>query len=254
MDLAIIGAAQFRGRVIPEISKVTVALPHVVRWQHDTTSAVAELRFAIKESHVSVDVTTDGVFLLGDLYRRALDLTQAMVDILGFAKGISLSVTFDTVSHDDKEAPVAICWPDVAKFCTAYSVESDFAEILKLVIEEPPLFVALNDLNSAMSLHHLSPVNFARAVEAIRVMIAGANIGVSASWVKMHEALRVDEAYLKLITSTSAPKRHGDHKRVEGETVAAVSERAWRVMDRFIAYRRRGNTPLPDAEFPMLAG
>jgi len=254
MEIPIIGVAQFRGRVIPEISKVTVGFPHTVRWQHDTTSAVAELRFVINESQVTVDVTTDGAFHLGDLYRRALDLTQAMVDILGFAKGISLVVIFDTVAHDGKEAPVAICWPDVAKFCTAYSVEADFAEILRLVIEEPPLFVALNDLNTAMTHHHLSPVNFARAVEAIRVMIAGPGAGVAASWVKMRETLRVDEAYLKLITSTSAPKRHGDHKRVEGETVATVSERAWRVMDRFIAYRRAGNTPLPAAEFAMLEG
>jgi hypothetical protein len=253
LEIPIIGAAQFRGRVIPEIAKVTVGLPHTVRWKHDTTSAVAELCFAINESQVTVDVTTDGAFHLGDLYRRALDLTQAMVDILGFAKGISLVVIFDTVAHDGNEAPVAICWPDVAKFCTAYSVEADFAEILKLVIEEPPLFVALNDLNTAMTHHHLSPVNFARAVEAIRVMIAGADTGL-ASWVKMRETLRVDEAYLKLITSTSAPKRHCDHKRVEGDTVATVSERAWRVMDRFIAYRRRGSTPLPENEFPMLVG
>ncbi len=254
MEIPIIGVAQFRGRVIPEIAKVTVGLPHTVRWQHDTTSAVAELCFAINESQVTVDVTTDGAFHLGDLYRRALDLAQAMVDILGFAKGISLVVVLDTVSHDGREAPVAVCWPDVSKFCTAYSVESDFAELLKLVIEEPPLFVALNDLNGAMAHHHLSPVNLARAVEAIRVMIAGADTGVAASWAKMRETLRVDEAYLKLITSTSAPKRHGNHKRVEGETVATVSERAWRVMDRFIAYRRRGNTPLPDSEFPILEG
>lgn len=254
MEIPIIGVARFRGRVIPEISKVTVVLPHTVRWQHDKTSAVAELRFAVNESQVTIDVTTDGAFDLGDLYRRALDLTQAMVDILGFAKGISLVVIIDTVSHDENVAPVAVCWPDVAKFCTAYTVESDFAEILKLVIEEPPLFVALNDLNSAMTNHNLSPVNLARAVEAVRVMIAGADSGIAASWEKMRETLRVDEAYLKLITSTSAPKRHGNHKRVEGETVSTVSERAWRVMDRFIAYRRRGNTPLPEAEFPMLEG
>lgn len=245
---------KFRGRVLPETMRITIGHPRHVRWHHNSKPAVAVFKVDIEESRVSIDCTSEGEFQLGDLYRRALDITQAIADIIAFARGLSLTVVLDTVTHDGKDSPLATYSPGLAEFCTSFSIEDGFDDVLKIVMEEAALFVALNDLNVALSSHHLSPVNFGRVVESIRTMIAGEDVPISDAWEKMRTVLRVDKAYLKLVTDTSVHKRHGIHRRVEAETVSAISERTWRVMDRFIAYRRRGSVPLPENEFPILAG
>lgn len=245
---------KFRGRVLPETMRITIGHPRHVRWKHDSTPAVAEFVVDVDESRVSVDCTSTGEFQLGDLYRRALDISQAIVDIIAFARGLSLTVILDAVTHNGKDSPLAIYSPGVAAFCTAFTIEDGFDDVLKIVMEEPALFVALNDLNVALSNHHLSPVNFGRVIESIRTMVAGEDMPIGDAWKAMRDVLRVDKAYLKLVTDTSIPKRHGMHQRIEAEVVACISERTWRVMDRFIAYRRRGSVSLPDDEFPVLSG
>lgn len=245
---------QFHGRVLPEHWRITIGHPRHITWQHDDSAAAADFEVFIVESRVSVTCVADGPFLLGDLHRRALDISQAITDLIAFARGTVLNVIFDTVSRDGVTSPVAIYSPGVQAFCTAYQLESGFDEVLKLVLEDGTLFIALNDLNAGLAHHHLSPVNFGRVIESIRVMIAGPDAEISQAWTKMRDVLRVDKAYLKLVTDTSIPKRHGDHKRVDGELVATISERAWRVMDRFLIYRLRGSAPLPESEFPILSG
>jgi hypothetical protein len=245
---------RFRGRVIPESMRITIGHPRHVRWKHDSTNAVAEFAVNIDESQVVVDCQSDGPFQLGDLFRRALDISQAIVDIIAFARGLSLTVVFDTVTHGGRDSPLVVFSPGVAEFCTSFTIEDGFDDVLKIVMEEPALFVALNDLNVSLSNHHLSPVNYGRVIESIRTMIAGDDAPIADAWEQMRTVLRVDRAYLQLVTDTSVPKRHGIHRRVEADTVAAISERTWRVMDRFITYRRRGNAQLPASEFPILTG
>lgn len=239
----------FLGRVLPAESNITIPLK-LINWTLNS-DALARLHLRIENSTVRVDCEIGGAFELGDVYRRALDLAQSVADLICFAKGLCLTVVFERILHDGKEAPLAIGSPDVQAFCTSFRLDQDFDAILQLVITEPALAVALNDLNVALAHHHLSPVNYARAMEAVRVMIAGADEPMGKAWERMRTALRIDRAYLQLITDSSADKRHGNHQRIEGAVVEQISERSWRIMDRFLAYRLGCNEDL-DESHPLL--
>lgn len=251
LELSSESSVTFLGRVLPAESKITVP-PKQISWTLNT-DAFARFDLQIENSTVRVDCAITGAFQLGDVYRRAFDLAQSVADLICFAKGLCLTVVFERILHDGSDAPVAVGSPDVQAFCTSFKLDHDFDAVLQLVIAEPALAVALNDLNVALAHHHLSPVNYARAIEAIRVMIAGPDEAMGKSWERMRAALRLDRAYLQLITDTSADKRHGNHQRVEGPVVEQISERSWRVMDRFLAYRLGGNADLGE-HFSILHG
>jgi hypothetical protein len=247
-------AVAFKGRVLPEFSRITINHPYTVRATLSETGSSAEFSIAFQESQIHIDCTIGGSWDLWGLHRRALDLTQTIIDLICFARGMHLTVLLDTAVQDGIERPMMSSSPDLAEFCTSYSIDNGFDEVLSLVVKEAPFFVALNDLNAALANYHLSPTNFGRVVEAIRVMIAGEDAATPEAWRRMRTALNLDMEYLKLVTDTSAPKRHGNHPRIEADVVSQISERAWRVTDRFIAYRRGGNRDLPESEYPLLQG
>jgi len=123
-----------------------------------------------------------------------------------------------------------------------------------LVVADPALFQALDDLIVSITLPHHSPVNCARAVEGLRHLIAAPGASASQAWEQMRDALRLDRTFLQLITDTSTAPRHGNRAYIPGATTTETVRRSWIVMDRFLAYRKRGNTPRPVAEFPVLTG
>ena len=68
----------------------------------------------------------------------------------------------------------------------------------------------------------------------------------------MRQNLRVSKDYLVSITKAAQGPRHGDYTYIPGELTAAVTKRAWIVMDRFFEYLKRGEQPLPESDFPIL--
>jgi hypothetical protein len=70
----------------------------------------------------------------------------------------------------------------------------------------------------------------------------------------MRDVLNLDLDYLKLISDASTNPRHGVPERAGGLLCSEVVLRTWNVMNRFFEYRKRGNVPLPLAEFPLLKG
>jgi hypothetical protein len=91
---------------------------------------------------------------------------------------------------------------------------------------------------------HYSPISCGRVVESIARIIAGPSKCRSEQWALVHEALRLDPAYLKFITHHSKGPRHGDRIALSGGVTMELVAGTWAVIDRFLAYRRSGSLPL----------
>ncbi len=87
----------------------------------------------------------------------------------------------------------------------------------------------------------------------MRHLIAPDVNSVPAQWAVLREKLNLDRAYLDMVMDASTDPRHGKRAHTTGDVQLEVTHRAWTVMDRFIAFLRRGGADaLPLSEFPML--
>jgi hypothetical protein len=101
-----------------------------------------------------------------------------------------------------------------------------------MVLQNPTLFMALNELILAITLPHVSSVNCARAMERLKHLIAPQGATDKEAWRKMRDTLRIDESYLKYITRYSVGPRHGSPVHVPGTVTTEVTRRAWIIMNR----------------------
>lgn len=206
---------------------------------------------------------------MSELYKRALDLTRAAVDLLAFATGQGLVVVLDHFTNPDgRISPLMFENGSLAPLCTAFRIatsdDTSFREVSRLVMADPNMFMALNDLIAAITYPHQAPVNCARAMEAVRNCITPPADPPPAkpreqsaerdkAWARMRQALCVDETYLRDITNTSVGPRHGHRKSIPGPQITTILEKSWQVMDRFLEYRKRGDKDLPQSEFATLS-
>ena len=246
----------FHGRVLPEVVNVSLDNSPPVTWQKPELGLVMEFTTRITRSKIDVECKLnrwqhDDDFL--PVYIRALDLCRASVDLIAFSMGYGLTVYLDTFINPDGAQSSLLSKDDgLAPLCTAFSPKVGFHEVHNMVLQEPALFMALNDLISAITLPHQSPVNCARAMDRIKHLIAPGAANDKDAWRQMRNALRVDEAYLKFITDHSAAPRHGRPGHIPGNITTEVTRRAWTVMNRYFELRKAGGS-LP-AHFSLLKG
>jgi len=245
----------FLGKVLPDVFLVTSSLP-TVTFNSPDTGVKVQLDIKILDSAITIDCEIDN-YKPSDLvyiYIRAFDLVRAAVNIFAFAKGTGFTVIIDKCI-DDKGAVTSYVPIDnsLTSLCTAIDINSPtgYDEAFKLIGLDPNLFMALDDLIVSITLPHHSAVNCARAIEGIRQMIEPDNSG-KPKWDKMHSALKTTKKYVDLITDSSKFPRHGNRIRIEGDVTQEIVKRSWIIMNRFLEYRKRGNTPLPELEFPIL--
>lgn len=252
---------KFIGRVIPEISDVSFQSGAKVLWDIDAaTRTCVQFEVVIEHSVVTVSCEYQGDIRqehVDAMYIRAVDLTRANVDLLSFSTGLGLVVVLDHVI--DRAGSKSAIWPQdstLAPICTAYSMagplSQDFLGVARFVMEDPAIFMALNDLVTAISQAHCAPVNCARAVEGLRHLIAP-GLGREKQWAAMRDALRLEKSYLQPIMDNSTPGRHGNRAHVSGPVVRDIVQRSWTIMNRFFEYKKRGNAPLPQPEFSTLS-
>ncbi len=72
-------------------------------------------------------------------------------------------------------------------------------------------------------------------------------------WTKMQDYLNIGRSYREFIMTASTEPRHGDRSDVPAHISQQVVERSWVIMNRFLEYKKRGDKPLPIAEFPLLS-
>jgi hypothetical protein len=249
---------KFLGKVHPDAYKVSVDSRATIGWSVEELGLRMSIQFSIKESaaEINCDLNNYQPSYLPHIYIRALDTVRAAVNLLGFVLATGLTVSLDTfIDPEQNTASLVPNAPILAGICTVLS-QSDlssnaFDDTLKIVLSEPSLFAALNDLMVGITQHHQAPIVGARAVERLRHLIAPGS-SVNDGWAALRENLRIERPYVQFITDLSVGPRHGDPTYVPGEPTTETIRRAWVIMNRFLEYRKRGNLPLPISEFPSL--
>ncbi len=247
----------FLGKVLPETFSITVSYKPTVKWKAEDIGITFEFLFHIENSKIDVECRLPEyrAEYFPMIYMRALDLCRAQVDLVAFKNGIGLTVLLESL-RDPKGNVTAIVPIDnrLAEICTAFTLEQGFDQACANVLRSVPLFMALRDLISAITVPHDSLVNCARAMDRLKYLVAGSNANDVLAWKKLREALRIDEAYLKYITEHSKNPRHGRPGHTPGSVTTEVTCRAWVVMNRYLEYMKRSAGSLPETEFPLLTG
>lgn len=250
-----------KGKVLPYAPHAFLIesknLPEL-NWTDQRAGQVMKIATRIEASIIDIKFDLD-VFDENDissLLMRAWDLARAAVDLCSFKVGWGLSVTIDTlVKPDGTESTILPKMETLAPYSTAVDSSDPKVNNLdicyRLVVKEPALFMALNDLIVSISLPHHAAVNCARVIEGLRKLIAPEK-DRSKAWPIMRASLNIEQTYLTYVTDLSTAPRHGDREWIPGPTVIEATKRAWIVMNRFLEFRKRGNQPLPLAEFPLL--
>jgi hypothetical protein len=236
---------RFHGRVLPESQKITIVSKPTISWHNSDNNLTMEFVCDITDSLIDVQCTMgrweDN--LLPDVYRRAVDLSRASVELVCFAKGCALSIYFDSFTdHEGCKRQLLLQDQSLSSLVTAYSLDKDFESVQKLVLEEPNLFMALHDLIEAISIPHASLVNCARGIERIKHLLAASGQNDNQAWETMRNTLNIDKNYLMYVTGNSKDSRHGRGSYVDGTITTEVTRRAWTILNRYLLYKINGDS------------
>src|SRR5215213_2309092 len=119
-----------------------------------------------------------------------------------------------------------------------------------LLAQQPHLFLLLNDLVSAITTPHISPISCGRVIDGVRKALTPNSATALTGWSEMHRLLNIDKDYQKFISDHSKDPRHGGYDRMSGTLTDEIVERTWKIMDRFLAFKKGGDQALAAPEFP----
>jgi hypothetical protein len=250
----------FLGRVLPPVYNVSVGFDPKIRWSEAALNFDASFVVHIKNSTVDVECELDP-FRLEQyplLYIRAFDKARTAVDLVAFATGFSLTTVLDSFVHaNGTQEPIAFSNPPLSQLCKAFRVngpptDKSFDEVYRIVASEHELFMALRDLIDANTLPHIGVINCGRVLDGIKRMISPGVTDQSRAWAAMQTALNISRSYQQWVTELSSNPRHADRSYITGPDSQQALGRAWTIMNRFLEYRKRGNSPLAPPDFPTL--
>ena len=248
------------GRIFPSTIRLSIRTP-VLPMTSTATGLEAGFKVAVRDWIVNVECNIEkyGPEHFSDILNGALDYARTLINFIGFATGIGISVVFEyAILPDGEIAPIMPTTPTLASVCTAYGLEperyEDLLAVIQMVIADRNLYRTFNDLIDTQVIPHISLINCGRVIDSIRRMIAPGVDGPQA-WAAMRAALNIAEPYLKWISDQSTGPRHGDPSQISASAQLGATERAWKIMNRYLEYleyRKRGSQPLNDPEFPEL--
>ncbi len=250
---------QFSGRIFPIANSFTLHNTYSV---HFTDAEMIALgvdcwgRLNIRDNLVTIDCELN-VFEkskhLMPVTMRAYDIARATIDLMSFSSGNALMFILETLIDADGNTTLVVpMQPDLGKLATALVGPGQFDELLKIVLSDPPLFLALRDLVEGITFFHRAPINCARAIDCLRQYFVAPGASKASGWRQLQENLNVSEAYLKTITDLSRGPRHGDHEHIPGPSLVDATTKSWVIMNRYLEYRKRRSGRLPLADFPLL--
>jgi hypothetical protein len=253
----------FKGTVLPPGFLPDIEVKPPIRLIYNTREEItADFTIRTVNSELEVECIVDKFDAekhFEGLVIHAYNLSRAVVDSWCFFTGVGLTVYLGkTVRPDGIERTLSPQKTSLAGLCTAFNINASYKgsdnywAMLQLIIAEPRILLALNDLVASISHFHLAALNSARALEAIRTAMTPQGIDRDQGWKILQQNLNVTKGYLSLITSESRGPRHGDKIVLGGKGQGEVVARAWKIMNRFLEFRKRGNSPLPESEFPLL--
>ena len=248
----------FFGRVLPEFINFSLPVSPPIRLQNPNSGLDVTCRVLTKNSAVQIDCESHGVYDFADIHCRVYDAAKIPIDLECFALGVSLDLIIDRyIDRDSREYRLISRIDDLGALCTASdsfasgSFDS-FAEMYHLVATDLDLYMALNDLIAAIRVPRHAVLGCARAIESLRNIVKEPDMEVPAAWEKLRSVLNIHRSYLELIISNSVAWRHGDRVHISRETCHEIFVRSWIIMNRFLEYRKRGDTSLPVNDFPAL--
>jgi hypothetical protein len=248
----------FIGKIHPPVLHISIQGMPTVTWEASDIGLTMTFSFRIHESDVRVECDVNRYkpddFI--PVYMRAFDLVRGAVDLACFSTGIGATVTLDAfIGPDGVQLAILSRDERLASICTAFTLgpppNPDFAAALNIVLGNPSLFMAMNDLITAITLPHHSSVTCARTLERLRHIIAPGQ-DPKPGWEALQNNLNLEKSYVQFVTKYSIGPRHGDPEHIPGVVTTELTKRTWVIMNRFLEFRKRGNIPLPIAEFPMM--
>jgi len=254
---------RFRGRVLPPGAYMVHAGPLTLLWPEPDKSG--HMKFVVHIVDSVVEVACElATYKVGDSialpHIRAFELARSVVDCIAFVDGAGLTLVLEQlISPAGVVSSILARNMRLPQHCTAFSKAADappeqtLEAMWRLVIREPPLFLALNDLVAAATIPGQVAVNCGRAIEGLRAIMVPLDTNRKAGWAMLQDHLNIERSYREFITNTSTGPRHGDRTDIADDISQRVIERSWVIMNRFLEYRKRGNLPLPTSQFPILS-
>jgi hypothetical protein len=260
----------FAGLIYPRKLKLTLPLQVPIDWKIEAIN----MEFKCLPNIINGEFTaecelnrTPNADEVSLVFGRAYSIVRVLIDMYSFFTGNAVTMVFDRlVSADGEQHEWFAGDVELRPICTAYDKQPlTWFPVLREMISTPELQHAMADLTDCIGIPHLTVINCARAIEAIRNLIAEELIPSGADrivWFKNHERqawnhfgslLRIEQSYTQPIISSSRGPRHG--RRWTGHQLPTnqITRRGWTIMNRFLEYRKRGSTQLPLADFPILA-
>jgi hypothetical protein len=245
------------GSVLPENIKISAHAPEL-RWKWEAEKTELTFRVKIENSVVTVecDIEEYDRKFLPEIHKRGSDIARATANMAAFATGYGLVVMLDKLVEPSGTTVPAYRSENIPpSFRTAFNLDpatsAEFDSAFRIVLAEPSIFIALDDLIKAVTSTHTQLADCGRVVDRIRRIIAPTLDGTRA-WEEMHRALNVARPYQEWISKQSTGSRHGDSTFVPGDICSESLRRTWAIMNRCIEYRKRGNKPLTPPDFPQL--
>lgn len=249
----------FEGCIFPSVLKLTCSQPIILGWRGHPSLADCEVEITIADGDISVKCEIEKFEKdqnLAALFKEVVELSGTVTSILAFASGDGTTIVFEKMTlPNDATTTIRLSDNSLAIHCTAYKLSgASIFQILELAMREPLLHYALRDLNETLTSPNRTPLNCARVIETIRFLILPQEVDEdrTPAWTKMREELNLTLDYIKFISKPALSHRHGAFEHVDGKTNTEISHRTWQAMNRFLAYRLRGNQRLRAPEFPPL--
>lgn len=250
--------ARFKGKLIPEGFHVVVQGHPTVHWKNQVSDIHVDLDIAFHGSTVEVTcnlIRFDPQSQISLLILVAVNLAQGLLDLHCFQTGNAITAVLQKLELPDGRVIDLV--PSMKEFvglATAIDKEEDFFRVLGIALTDFEMLLALRDLADSIRYTHLAEINCARATESIRNYFIPTGGKREDGWEPMRRSLNIGKSYTQFITERSRHPRHGNRlNEVKNDPrILEAGKRAWTIMNRFLEYRKRGNQPLPESEFPLL--
>jgi hypothetical protein len=246
---------KFLGRGIPKHLRVGFSAPLGFTLARPNEETI-RFEVAVHDSVVSVEceVKTGSRDEISFLYARASNYAQCALNTLAFGYGAPLVSMLDEFEGlNGERVGVDTSRPELAALCTAYEPsKASFNEAFNLLVGDPVLFMAFDDLLNAMRDSLLATVNCGRMLDALRRMVAAPGASEGEQWRILREILNVDRSYIQPISDGSLGPRHGMRVGQPASVVNDIIKRSWIIMNRFLIYRLSADVPLQADEHPLL--
>jgi len=252
----------FYGTLHPKHHRVNSGRAFGINWGSADLGfpLIMEGKIVDSEFEVSCNLPEFTQSMQATLLSRAGNLIRSYTDLISFSLGIGFTLTWDTIKTPDGAVlKLQKVNSPLADLCTSYTFppqtaqqSEEFERVFRLVLAEPNLQGSMMDLADALANFHQTPINCGRVLDSLRKTIAP-GVEPGPAWGIFQTLLRVSQSYRAFVTSNSTDYRHGDRENGLPEaTMKQIFHRTWKIMDRFIEFRKRGSVQLPDDEFPEL--